>query len=87
MRAHLELCSQQFYGSVLQPLHPSHLIVTPSPFEPRHLREKLQASYHRILRCLRVRSDNLNAPSLIFSGVLEEGAYPLARHLQRDLMI
>ena len=29
--AHLELCSQQFYASALQPLHPSHLIVTSLP--------------------------------------------------------
>ena len=28
LRTHLGLCSQQFYASALQPLHPSHLIVT-----------------------------------------------------------
>ena len=33
LRAHLELCSQQFYASALQPFHPSHLIVT-SPHNP-----------------------------------------------------
>ena len=31
LRAHLELCWQQFYASALQPLHPSHLIVTSPP--------------------------------------------------------
>ena len=34
MRAHLKLCCQQFYVSVLQPFHPSHLIVTSSPDPP-----------------------------------------------------
>ena len=45
LRAHLELCCQQFYTSALQPLHPSHLIVT-SPPDPRPLRATVQASYH-----------------------------------------
>ena len=31
LRAHLELCGQQFYASALQPLHPSHVIVTSLP--------------------------------------------------------
>ena len=90
LRAHLELCSQQLlYASALQPLHPSHLIVrfVTSPPEPRHHRATLQASYHRILRGLRVRSDDPNAPPLIFGGVLEEGAYPLARRVLRGRMI
>ena len=59
LRAHLELCCQQFYASTLQPLHPSHLIVT-SPPDPRPLRSTLQASYHRTLRGLRVRGDDPN---------------------------
>ena len=78
LRAHLELCSQQFYAiSALQPLLPSHLIVTSTPVE----RGALQASYHRTLRGLRVRGDDSNASTLIFRGVLEKGAYPLARRL------
>ena len=31
LRAHLDLCWQQFYASALQTLHPSHLIVTSPP--------------------------------------------------------
>ena len=62
----------QFYARPLQPLHPSHLIVSSSP-NPRPLRATLRASYHRILRGLLVRSDDLNAPPLIIGGVLEEG--------------
>ena len=34
LRAHLELCSQQFYASALQSLHPSHLIVTSPNLTP-----------------------------------------------------
>ena len=68
----------QFYVITLQPKHPSHLIVT-SPPDPRLLRATLQTSYHRILRGLRVRGDDPNAPPLIFGGMLEEGAYLLAR--------
>ena len=63
LSSHLELCSQQFYASTLQPLHPCHLIVTSTP-DRRPLRATLQASYHRILRSLRVRSDYPNAPPL-----------------------
>ena len=42
------LIKKQFYASSIQPLHPSHLIVT-SPTDPRplRLRATLQASYHR----------------------------------------
>ena len=65
LRAHLELRSQQFYASALQPLHPSYLIIT-SPPRPRLLTATLQASYHRYLRSLRVRGDDPNAPTLIF---------------------
>ena len=86
-RAHLELCNQQFYASAL---HPSHQIVTfphpPNP-EPRPLRATLQASYPFTLTGLRVRGDDPNAPTLTFGGVLEEGAYPLARRLLRGRMI
>ena len=31
LRVHLELCSQEFYATALQPLHPSHSIVTSPP--------------------------------------------------------
>ena len=86
MRAHLKLCSQQFYASALKPLHPSHLIVT-SPPDPRPLRATLQASYYHILRGLGLRSDDPNTPLLIFGGVMEEGAYPLARHFLHGRMI
>ena len=86
LRAHLNLCSQQFYASALQPMHLSHLIVTSLP-NPHLLRATLQASYHRILRGLRLRGDDPNAPPFIFGGVLEEGAYPLARRLLRGQMI
>ena len=51
LRAHLELCSQVFYASALQPLHPSHLIVTSTP-EPAP--SGLLFRPH-ILRALRVR--------------------------------
>ena len=86
LKANLELCSQQFYASAFQPLQASYLIV-PSPPDPLHLRATFQASYHRILRGLGVRSDYPNAPHLICGGVLEEGAYPLARRLLRSRMI
>ena len=79
LRAHLELCSQQFYASALQP---SHL--------PRHLRATLQASYHRALRGLRVKSDNSNdrPPPPSTSGACWKMApYPLARRLLRVRMI
>ena len=63
-----------------EPSNP-HTPVT-SPLAPRPLRATLQASYHRTPRGLRVRGDNPNAPPpLIFGGVLEEGAYPLAKCL------
>ena len=51
LKEHLELCSQQFYAIALQPLHPSHLIVTSNP-NPRLLRATLQPPYIRILRGL-----------------------------------
>ena len=54
---------------------------------PRPLRATLQDSYHRILRGLQARGDDTGAPPLIFGGVLEEGAYPLARRLLRGRMI
>ena len=82
LRCNLELYSQQFYAIALQPLHPSHLIVpspTPAPSE--------LPSSPRSPKGLRVRSDDLNAPSLILGGVLEEGTYPLARRLLRGRMI
>ena len=79
LRVHLELCSQQFYASALQPLAAQssnrHLPSRPQPLQGY----PPEASYHRILRCLRVRNDVLNSPSLIFGGVLEEGAYPLSQ--------
>ena len=51
------------------------------------LRATLMASYHCILRGLRVGGDDPNARPLIFGSVLEEGAYPLARPLLRGRMI
>ena len=85
-RANLERCSQQFYASALQPMHPSYLIVTSHP-DLCPLRASLQASYHHILRGPWVRSQNPNASPLIFGGVLEEGTYLLARRLLRRQMI
>ena len=76
LRAYLELCYQQFYA----PQSPNRHL--PSP-DPRSLRATLHGSYHRILRGLRLRGGDTNAPPLIFVGVLEEGAYPLARCIIR----
>ena len=59
LRVHLELCSQQFYAIHLQPMHPSHLIVTSHPDSP--LMTTLQASFHHILRGLRVSGEGPNA--------------------------
>ena len=86
LKVHLELCSQQFFASALQPLHPSHLIFT-FPLDPRLLRATLQNSYYHILRGLQVRSDDPNALPLIFGGMLEEGPHPLVRRLLRGRMI
>ena len=61
LRAHLEMCCQQFYASALQPLLPSHLIVTSPPTPAPTPRATLQASYHRSLRGLRVRGDDPNS--------------------------
>ena len=83
LRAHLELCSQQFYANALQPMHPSHLIFTFLP-DPCPIRATLMASYHRVVRGL---CDNPNAPPLFFGGVLEESTYPFARGLSRGRMI
>ena len=82
LRAHLELCAQQFYASALQP---SHLIITslPSP-TPQAM---LHASFHRTLRVQLVRGDDSKAPPVIFGGVLEEGTYPLPRRLLWGRMI
>ena len=85
LRAHLKLCSQQFYASALQPLHPSHLIVT-SPPNPCPFRATLQASYHHTLRGLRVRGDDHNAPPHL-RGCAGRGRLPLARHLLQGRMI
>ena len=67
-------------------MHTSHLIITFPP-DPRPFRATHQASYHSILRGLRIRGDDPNAPPLIFDGVLEEGAYSFARLLLRRQMI
>ena len=40
LRVHLELCFREFYASALQPMHPSHLILT-SPPDPRPLADQL----------------------------------------------
>ena len=55
--------------------------------DPIPLRATLYASYHRILRALRIRGDDLNVPLLIFGGVLKEGPDPLTRRLLRGRMI
>ena len=73
-------------ASALQPLDPSHLIITSNP-DSRPLSATLQSSYHHVLRVLLVRSDDPNAPPLIFGGMLEEGAYPLARRFLQGRMI
>ena len=86
LRAHLELCFQQFYNRALQPMHSSHLIVT-SPPVPRHSETPSKASCHRIITGLRVRDDNPNAPPLIFGGILGEDAYHLVRRLLRGRII
>ena len=66
----------------LQPLHPSHLIVTSTP-DLRPLRGR---GPDHILRGMQIRSNDPNAPPLIFGGVLEEVAYPLARRLLQGRM-
>ena len=71
LRAHLELCSQQFFSSALQNMHPSHLIVT----DPRPLRASLQSSYC-ILRGLPTTYDDPNASHLWWRGL---GQTPLTR--------
>ena len=82
-RAHLELFSQHIYASDLYTQSPNRH----SPPDSHPLRATLQALYHRILRGLRVRSDDPNAPPLIFGSVLEEGAYLLTRRLLLGQMI
>ena len=86
LRAHLELCSKQFYSSALKPMQPSYLIVT-SPPNPPSPQSHPQALFHCILRDQRVRGDDPNIPPVIFGGVLEEGTYPLARRFLRGQMI
>ena len=78
------LIKKQFYASSIQPLHPSHLIVT-SPTDPcpLKLRAILQASYHRILRGLRVRSDD---PSSLVA-CWKRWRLPLSRRLLQGRMI
>ena len=63
LRVHFELCCQQFYASSFLPLHSSHPPNRHLPPDPRPFRATLQASYHRTLRCLRVRGDDPNAPT------------------------
>ena len=64
----------------LQPAVLCYRPPTPAPqspnrhLPPRPLRATLQASYHCSLRGLRVGGDDLDAPTLIYGGVLEEGA-------------
>ena len=88
LRAHLGLCSQQFYACALQPSHPSHFIVTiPHPPTLLGLLFRLQVSYNKIFRGLRENSDEPNAPIVIFGGVLGEGNDPLARSLLLVRMI
>ena len=82
LRVHLELCSQQFYASALQPLHPSHLIVTSAPLGPPS-----RPHFTAFSEGCRVRGDDSNAPSVIFGGVLEKGTYPMATRLLRGRMI
>ena len=53
----------------------------------RSLSATLQASYHRILRSLRLISNDPKAPPLIFGGVLKKDAYLLVRRLLRGRMI
>ena len=84
LRAHLELSSQQFYASVLQPMHSSHLIVTSCPYSPPpqcHLPGLIPPYLESPV------NKSPNAHPLIFGGVLEEGAYPLARRLLRGWIV
>ena len=83
LRAHLELCSQQFYARALQPLHLSHL----PPPHPRPLRATLQASYHSTPRGLLVRGDDPNAPPPSSSGRDGRGRPLLGRRLLQGQMI
>ena len=53
----------------------------PPPTPP--LGVTVQASFHRILRGIRVRGDDPNAPPAIYSSVLDEGTCHLARRLLR----
>ena len=74
LRAYLELCSQQFYASALQPSHPSYVIVL-SPF-----RSILQASYTGELE---VTTPTPPSPSSL--GACEKGSYHLARRLSKAI--
>ena len=69
-------------SAVLCQRSPTHAPQSSNPHLPsRSLRATFQASYHSILRGLRIRGDDPNAPPLIFGDVLEEGTYPLAKSL------
>ena len=81
----LEGAPRTVFSAVLLPVH-SNFIFTSTP-DPHTFRVTLQASYHRILRGLRVRGNDANAPLFIFGGVLEEGAYLLAKRLLRGQII
>ena len=54
-------------SSILASFHPSYLIVTSPPIDPRPLRVTLQPSHHRVLRDLRAKGDYPNTP-LIFGA-------------------
>ena len=79
LRAHLELCCQQFYASALQHIHLSHLIVTSG----------LPSRPHTIVlsEACELEVTTTTPPPSSFGGVLEEGAYSLARRLLRGRMI
>ena len=77
LRAHLELCSQQFYASAFQPLHPQspnrHLPTRPPPpqgYPPGLIPPSCEA-----------KGDDSNPPLLILGGVLKRmlccGFYPM----------
>ena len=67
LRAYLELCCQQFYASALQPLHPSHLIVT-SPPNPCPLRGTIRPHTTALSEACELEVTTLTPPPPSSSG-------------------
>ena len=82
LKTPLERHVQQLHASALQPMHPSHRIVSPLPPQGHPL-----ASFYRTLIDLHARGDDLSARPVIFGVVLEKGTYSFAWHLLQGQMI